>query len=214
MAGVSNPIPRRSTDNQTEVQVISISLPADVRAMLEAADPDVQVLILPPYQRDGRSFYGPDDVDAVRLARSAGLNGAFLHKAEDREYLHEYSAGWAVDFAIAFAAHLAAEDVAGMLNYVIARARKAVNEGLHAGPVEKVPLKITVGTYHRETDGAMTLEGLEIEGSAAAAVEALRTLVETDKRVDGSPQPVSDSTPRGALESPSRKAIHSRKGAK
>jgi hypothetical protein len=68
MAGVSNPVPR-STDNQAEVQVISISLPADVRAMLEAADPNVRVLILPPYQRDGRSFYGPDDVDAVRLAR-------------------------------------------------------------------------------------------------------------------------------------------------
>jgi hypothetical protein len=214
MAGVSNPVPRRSSDNQAEVQVISISLPADVRAMLEAADPDVRVLILPPYQRDGRSFYGPDDVDAVRLARGAGLNAAFLHKAEDRQYLHEYSAGWAVNFAIAFAAHLAAEDVAGMLNYVIARARKAVHEGLHAGPVEKVPLMITVGNYHRETDGAMTLKGLEIEGPAAAAVEALRALVETDTRADGPPQPVSDNTPRDTLKSPSKKAINSRKGPK
>lgn len=213
MAGVSNPAPRRSPDNQAEVQVISISLPAEIRAMLEAADPDVRVFILPPYQRDGRSFYGPDDVDAVRLARGAGLNAAFLHKAKDREYLHEYSAGWVVDFAVAFAAHLAAEDVVGMLNYIIARARKAVREGLHAGPVEKVPLRITVASYQREAGGEMTLNGLEIEGSEAAAVEALRTLIEPDTRADRPPHPVSDNTPHSALESPSKKATHSRKGA-
>lgn len=216
MTGVGNPAPQSGTDTETEVQLISISMPGDIRAMLEAADPDVRahdLLILPPYQRDGRSFYGADDVDAVRLARSAGLNAAFLHKAEDREYLHEYSAGWAVEFAIAFAAHAAAEDVVGMVNYVIARARMAVQKGLHTGPVENVPLRISVANYHREADGTMTLKGLKIEGSAAGAAEALRTLVDSNKQTGGLPQPVSADTSPGILESPSKKPARNRQGA-
>jgi hypothetical protein len=191
---------RGSAEGPTDVELISIDLPADVRSMLQAADPDIPVLILPPHQRDGRSYYGPDDVDAVRLARKVGLNAAFLHKAEDREYLHEYSAGWAVDFAVAFAAQIAAEDVVGIINYIIARAHKAVHDGLHIGPAEKVPLDITVTSYRREPDGTLVLKGVRIKGSEAGAIQAIRTLVNSSMQADESAEPVASDKAQDALE--------------
>ena len=163
--------------------MIATDLPDDVAAMLEATGPALRahdLLVLPPYRRDDHSLYGPDDVKAVRLARSAGLNAAFLHKAEDREYLHEYSAGWAVEFAIALGAHVTAINVIAVVNYVIARAREAVDEGLHAGPAEDVPLRMTLAHFHREADGATTPKGLKIEGPTAAAAAVLRALIDSD----------------------------------
>jgi hypothetical protein len=145
------------------------------------------LIILPPYQRSDGDFYGPDDVYAIRLARDAGLNATYLHEANDRGYLHEYSAGWAAEFAIAFSANVASVDFVGITNYIIARARQAVRRGLHVGPAEKVPVRITVTKYHRESTGELTLNGLKIEGPADAAAEALRILVDPRPVISGQP---------------------------
>jgi len=178
------------TDAQAGASVISISIPGDVHAKLETANSSLlahDLIILPPHDRSGASFYGPDDVYAVRLARGVGIDAAYLDEARNRDYLHEYSAGWAVEFAIAFSANVASADFVGITNYVMARAHQAVRKGLHIGPAEKVPVRITVASYHREPTGEVNLKGLKIEGSAAATAEALRILV--DPQVGNSGQP-------------------------
>jgi hypothetical protein len=175
--------------------------------MLQAIGPMLgnrEVLVLPTYQRDGRVLYGSHDLDAVRLARNNGLNAAFLHKAEDREYLHEYSAGWVVEFAIALSANVAAVGLTPLVNYVIARARQAVDHGLHSGPAEDVPLRMTVAHFHHGADGAMDLEGLKIKGPAGAAAEVLRALVESDFQTKELPhEPAEEPSHRDELELPS-----------
>ena len=196
MAVVGGPESEYGVAARAEVQVSTTSLSDAVEAMLQAAGPglrDHDLLVLPPYQRDGYSLYGSADVDAVRLARKAGLDAAFLHGAEAREYLHEYSAGWAVEFAIALSAHVAAINLISLGSYVIARARKAVDEGLHAGPVEDVPIRITVAYFHRDADGSETLKDLRIEGPTAAAAEMLSTLVRSDFQ-EALSRSVSDET--------------------
>lgn len=175
-------------DGQTVVSVIDASIPNGVRIRLEAANSSLlahDLIILPPYERGGADFYGQDDVYALRLARDAGLDAAYLHDLQDRDYLQEYSAGWAVEFAIAFSANVASVDFVGISSYVIARARQAVSRGLHVGPADKVPVRITVANYHRESTGELTLKGLKIEGSADAAAEALRILVDPHPGISG-----------------------------
>jgi len=93
-------------DARPAAQVTSATLSRDVEVELRTAASGIgnlNMVVLPPHERGGRSMYGPGDVDAVRLAREAGVNAAFLYKAANREYLHEYSAGWAIEFAIALA---------------------------------------------------------------------------------------------------------------
>jgi hypothetical protein len=191
------------TPVQAAARVTEADLYDDVEAVLRTRGPSLdsyELLVLPPYQRGGQSLYGPDDVDAVRLARSAGLNAAFLHDAQDREYLHEYSAGWAVEFAIAASAHVAAINVTAMAKYFMARARKAVDEGVHQGPAEQVPLRVSLARYQRDADGALNFKGLKIEGPAAAASTALHTLLGAPLESRDPPQPELGKTGQAELE--------------
>jgi hypothetical protein len=194
-----------------DVQVTEAVLDDDVEAMLWTMGPSLrgyELLVLPPYQRGGRSLYGPDDVDAVRLARSAGLNAAFLYGAQDREYLHEYSAGWVVEFAIAASAHVTAINLTAMAKYFIARARKAVDEGLHKGPVEQVTLRVNVARFRRDADGAVTLKRLKIEGPATAACAALHTLLSPDLEPEDIAQSIATDNGQSELEASSQTDIH------
>lgn len=187
---------------QSRTQVTEIRLYGDVESMLNAMGPslgDHDILVLPPYQREGRSLYGRADMEAVRLARKVGLNAAFLHGAEERQYLHEYSAGWLVEFAVVLGANISSVSVVALVNYFMARARKAVDEGLHPGPVEDTPTRVSLARFHRDASGEVTLKGLKIEGPAGHSAEALRALLsphsETEK---GTTLPAE--THRGDLE--------------
>ena len=166
-------------DARPAAQLTPTSLSGDVEAALRTAASaigNLDMLVLPPYERGGRSMYGPDDVGAVRLAREAGTNAAFLQKAADREYLHEFSAGWVIEFAIALGANVAAAGIAGAVTYVKLRARDAVRQGLHPGPDEEVPVRMTVARIRRTTDGE-TSTAFRVEGPAEAVADALRTLL-------------------------------------
>jgi hypothetical protein len=199
------------TADRPEVQVTEAVLYDDVEAMLRTMGSSLHgydLLILPPYQRGGQSLYGPDDVDAVRLARSAGLNAAFLHGAQDREYLHEYSAGWVVEFAIAASAHVTAINLTAMAKYFMARARKAVDEGLHEGPAEQVTLRVKIARFRRDADGAVTLKRLNIEGPASAASAALHTLLSPDLKSKEIAQPVVIENNQAELKAFSQPDIH------
>lgn len=207
MGAVRSP---KSSDGcaQLDVQVTETSLYVDVETMLQAVGPslgDHDILVLPPYQRDGRSLYGHADVDAVRLARKVGLNAAFLYGAEERRYLHEYSAGWLVAFAVALGANVSSVGLAALANYFMARARKAVDEGLHSGPVENVPIQVRVARFHRGADGEVTLKGLRIEGPAAPATETLRTLLRPDLQTGKETRSLQAGQLDDGLESSSRR---------
>jgi hypothetical protein len=174
-----------------EAEVTEAVLFDDIEAILQTMGPSLHghdLLVLPPYRRGGQSLYGPDDVNAVRLARGVGLNAAFLHNAEDREYLHEYSAGWVVEFAIATSANVTAIGLAATAKYIMARARKAVDEGLHKGPAEQVTLRVKFARFRRGSDGSMNLKGLDIEGPAPAVISALHTLLNPKNEVSASEQ--------------------------
>jgi hypothetical protein len=169
-------------DVRPHAQVTEAVLFDDIEAMLQTMGPSLHgydLLVLPPYRRGGQSLYGPDDVDAVRLARGAGLNAAFLHDAQDREYVHEYSAGWVVEFAVATSANVTAIGLAATAKYFMARARKAVDEGLHEGPAEQVTLRVKFARFRRGVDGSITLKGLNIEGPASAVASALHMLLDS-----------------------------------
>lgn len=188
-----------------EAQVTEAALFDDVEAMLQAMGPSLHghdLLVLPPYRRGDQSLYGPDDVDAVRLARGVGLNAAFLHDAQDREYLHEYSAGWVVEFAIATSANVTAIGLAATAKYFMARAKRAVDEGLHEGPAEQVTLRVKFARFRRGVDGTITLKGLNIEGPAPAVASALHMLLDSNPEPDGPKHEVSPGNKVG-LEAPS-----------
>jgi hypothetical protein len=187
-----------------EAEVTEAVLFDDVEAILQTMGPSLHghdLLVLPPYRRGGQSLYGPDDVDAVRLAHGAGLNAAFLHNAQDREYLHEYSAGWVVEFAIATSANVTAIGLAATAKYFMARARKAVDEGLHKGPAEQVTLRVKSARFWRGDDGSITIKGLNIEGPAPAVISALHTLLDPKNEVSSSKQ-VELEAPSSILEPP------------
>jgi len=208
--------PGERAAGRAEAQVTEAVLDDDVEAMLWTMGPSLQgyeLLVLPPYQRGGKSLYGPDDVDAVRLARSAGLNAAFLHGGPDREYVHEYSAGWVVEFAIASSAHITAINLTAMAKYFMARARKAVDEGLHDGPVEQVTLRVKFARFRRDADGAVTLKRLNIEGPAAAVTAALHTLLSSDLKPEDIAQSVATDNSHAELEASSQADIHNSQDA-
>ena len=145
-----------NADGPLHAEVNSVALPDQVTQRLRKVRIDAapyEMYVLPPYQRDGCTLYGSDDLVAVRLARGVGLRAAFLDSAEDREYLQEYSAGYLVQFAVAFAANVATLPVTPLVDYIKARVRYIIDRGLHSGPEENVPISVTVAQYRRGADG-------------------------------------------------------------
>jgi hypothetical protein len=183
-----------------ETSIAETTLASDVEARLRALGPrlgDHDMLVLPPYQRSGVSLYDLDDVEAIRLARDAGLDAAFLDGPEDRRYLQEYSAGAVINFAIAFGANITSQGLAPLVNYVIARAKQAVARGLHSGPVEEVPVSLEIASFSRTSDGTFNLTGLKLHGPPPVVAEALRGLLDPGPQViAGAP----DDLPKGSSE--------------
>ena len=87
---------------------------------------------------------------------------------------------------------MAAAGITGAAAYVLVRARDAVHHGLHPGPDEAVPVRMTVAQVRRDKDGRVTLKGLRIEGPAGAVSDTLRTLL----GAESSASAVNESRPR------------------
>src|SRR5438445_362048 len=109
--------------------VAPVSLAADVADRLRIVGPTLagrDALILPTQTRDVGTYYLADDVEAVRTARSGGLDAAFLVDQADRRYLNEFSVGWELVMALAIGQNLAADSIIAVTRYVWARAALAV----------------------------------------------------------------------------------------
>ena len=177
--------------------VVTATLASDVEIRLRALGPDLgdhDMLILPPYQRDGESLYDLADTDALRLARKAGMDADFLHQSQDRRYLQEYSAGTVINFAIALGANITSQGLTPVINYVVARIQQAIDRGLHSGPVEAVPVSLEIASYSKSPEGAIKLEGLKANGLLTDITRTLRVLVSPESSAlettrDGEPEP-------------------------
>ncbi|HEV2370736.1 MAG TPA: hypothetical protein VGS19_01090 [Streptosporangiaceae bacterium] len=187
-----------ATDNQDSesgtVTIATAALGTEVESMLRTMGPELdahELLVLPPYEREGRSYYGDGDLDALRLARELGISAAFLHSPEDREYLQEYSAGFVVEFAVSVGEGVTAISIGFLAKYVLARARQALHKGLHAGPEKEIPLKLTVATVRREKNGSVKIKGLKVEGPAGDVAGALHGLLDTKLSALEGPSPVA-----------------------
>jgi hypothetical protein len=71
-------------------------------------------------------------------------------------------------------------------NYIVARVRHVIRRGLHSGPEDAVPIRLTLAQYRRDADGGVVIGGLKIEGTESATIAALRELVSSDRAADES----------------------------
>jgi hypothetical protein len=132
------------------------------------------MLILPTQVRNGKAYYLPVDTEARRIAKSVGVNARFLYDGTSRSYLHEYSAGWILDLAVAIGQNISADLILGVGKYVLARAQNMVLRGVYGGEAERLPLKVTIQRAAQNERGEMELDGLSFEGEAGAVVDAIR----------------------------------------
>lgn len=152
-------------------------LPHDVEDRLRALGPGlagVTALILPTQTRSGRTYYLADDVEAVRAARTAGLQAGYLDSPEERRYLNEFAASWELEMALAVAQNLTVNGIGTVIAYVWERVRLAIQWGRHPGPEVDVPVRLTIAQL--EYDG-VKVKGLEIVGPAEGATTLLNTVL-------------------------------------
>lgn len=155
------------------------SLPDDVMARLIALEDEHmdKVWIVPTVPRGGSTYYDPNDVYALKLAQKANLDAAYLIPSNERRYIEEFAAGWALELALAIAQNLTVDMATSIGTYLLERAKLAIQVGLHNGPAENVPIRFSLAEYERAADGAVRLNNLQIEGEAAAVAETVRALV-------------------------------------
>jgi hypothetical protein len=144
-----------------------------------AARPLPQVLVLPSQVRDGIGYYSELDVDAVKIARDAGVDAEFLDDRADRRFLSEYSADVIVAFAIAVAQQLTVDGVIAIGRYLLARLGTLSRRGLtHA--IEETRVRVDIDQVEVRTPSAeITVKGLRFEASGRHAVtEVVRGLTD------------------------------------
>nr|WP_157554617.1 hypothetical protein [Herbidospora sakaeratensis] len=172
-----------------------VDLPSDVALQLRNIGPDLrghQVLLLPTESRGGATYYKPDEMDAGRIARQVSLDASYLHEGQERRYLHEYSAGWVLDFAMAVGQNISADSLIAIGRYILARARVSTSKGVTNGPPEAVPTRVTIGHIRASSDGTVELDNLSFEGSADGVAKAIREVF--------SPRVVSSTARRESIE--------------
>ena len=171
---------------ETEANCTKAPLPADVNSRLLGIDgslPGKNILILPTRSRNGVTHYLADDVNALKMAASVGLDVAYLIPSDERTYLEEYSADWALELGLAVIQSITVEMATGIGSYLLARAKQAVAAGLHRGPATEVPVRLSLARYERDQQGRVCIENLKIEGgtkSVAAIVQELAKSIESD----------------------------------
>lgn len=158
------------TDRKVDVtQPNTVELAPDVRTDLLACWPDlasIDLVVLPTQTRDGRTYYDPEELDAVIAAQLEGERTEFLHAGKDRRFLQENAAGWELQAAIAVAENLTADLVVAICAYLWHRVRTAKAHGLVDGPETVVPVVVTVAKVKRDdTTGDLSATAFRVEGS-------------------------------------------------
>lgn len=156
-----------------------MSLPQDIQDELRVKGPHfgLDALILPVQARNGKTYYLADDVEAIRAARTAGLEAEYMISQEERRYLNEFATGWELEMALAVAQNLAANGIGAVIAYVWARARLAIQRGHHPGPETEVPVRLTIAQLEYDQQGSIKIKGIEIDGSAEGATALLGTIL-------------------------------------
>jgi len=152
-------------------------LPRDVEDRLRALGPGltgVTALILPTQTRSGRTYYLADDVEAVRAARTVGLQAGYLDSPEERRYLNEFAASWELETALAVAQNLTVNGISAVIAYVWERVRIAIQRGRHPGPEVDVPVRLTIAQLERD---GVKVKGFEFVGPAEGATTLLNTVL-------------------------------------
>jgi hypothetical protein len=183
--------------------VHSSPLPADVVSRIEAltADDADKVWIVPTITRDGSTRYDPSDIHALKLAKEANLDAAYLVPSEERTYIAEFSAEWILQVALAVTTNLTVDVATNIGAYLLKRALHAVGMGQHQGSAEAVRVKLSLAQFERTADGAMSLENLQIEGNAAGVAAAITALVSKDDSATARPSLDSDRYIDGSVTS-------------
>jgi porphobilinogen deaminase len=161
---------QHEADREADIaQPNTLELAPDVLSDLLARWPDLvsnEVVVLPTQTRDGRTYYDPEELDAVIAAKSAAERTEFLHAGENRRFLQENAAGWELQAAIAIAENLTADVVVAICAYLWHRIRTAKVHGLVDGPETAVPVKVTVARVKRdEATGDLSATAFQVEGS-------------------------------------------------
>ncbi|GII32300.1 hypothetical protein [Planotetraspora mira] len=156
-------------------------LSQDVSRRLEDLGPDLaghQVLLLPTEMREGVTYYKPEEVNSGRMARQVFLDAAYLDAGQDRRFLHEYSAGWVLDFALAVGQNLSADGLIAIGRYILARAGYAISNKRHDGPLEAVPTRVTIGRVDRKSDGTVVVRNVCFEGHSEGVSMAVKEFLQ------------------------------------
>lgn len=127
-------------------------LPADVTAALVQRGPTLgghDLILLPHETRQGQTYYIDDDLDALTIARTEGLDVAFLHDGAERRYLHENAAGWELTAALAVGETLTSAGIVALSRYLWQRVRHAKKQGLYEGDEAAAPIKLTLPKSRR-----------------------------------------------------------------
>ena len=141
-------------------------LPATPPAYHVPESLDADLVILPrEIDEDGMGLYEGILTDAVKRLRVEGVKAAYMHEADERDWIGEKGfAETALGIIIAATGEAVWEGVKKLVALL-----RSDNE---QGRAER-PLKLKVGSYTTRPDGTFTHEWLEIEGSFEQIEKAL-----------------------------------------
>lgn len=170
------------------------------------------LILIPSRVRSNGVWYAEGDLETLKIARDEGLRVSFISDGPAK-YLHEYSAGWYEELAIATASGLAAPALIAIAQVIRRKARGAVERGLHAGPPSSVPFTLTVTRIRRKGDET-ELASCKAEGSADDVIDGLATMVEhlgldgsTTEGIDLQKPSVEHQSPGRTVDAPKRLSL-------
>ncbi len=129
-----------------------------------------QVLVLPSQVRDRTAYYSEVDLEAVKVARSAGIDADFLDRGDDLRFLGEYSADVLLQFAIAVSQQLTVDGVAAVAKYLLEQLGSLHRRGVIRSP-EETRIRVDVQRVEVRTPTShVAVEGLTFEAVGRHAV--------------------------------------------
>lgn len=143
-----------------------------VRAKLDRLRPTdaPEIVVLPTGVRANGVWYHLGDVAALKSARQAGAAAQFADS--DPTYLHEHSAGWAADLALAILGDVRSTAVGAIVAILWMRARQAVSSGTTSEDEKEVPVRLSISRHSTGPHGTET-RTLELEGTTQEVLDLL-----------------------------------------